>query len=375
MTEYHCLGCGEPYPDQFVHFCPECGGTFSVPDGISQIEDIDEHAPGIWRYQASFGLPVSAPAVSLGEGSTPLVPAELFGREVLLKMESANPSGSYKDRLAAPLVSLLKAYGISEAVEDSSGNAGAAFAAYCARVGIRAKVYVPESASGPKRAQIEAYGAEVVAVPGPRPNATAEVFRIVKNGFADPSGLAYASHALLPHGLAGIATIAYELVEEIDGQVPGKVLAPSMVLAPFTVLCPAGHGGLLLGVIEGFRALQAAGKIAALPQFVGIQAERNAPLWAAANQRAFVPGLTAAGGIAVQQPARMPELLAHVRSGILEFVVVSESEIAEGFTELAKMGFYMEPTSAVIWGALKQKAAGVDGPVVAVVSGSGLKAV
>ncbi|HKJ27029.1 MAG TPA: pyridoxal-phosphate dependent enzyme [Anaerolineales bacterium] len=356
MTGYACLECGAPYPDEFTHICQQCRGTFSLRGPIEYVsEKIDPFAPGIWRWRDTFGLPDSAPAVSLGEGSTPLVSAKLFGRAVRLKMESANPTGSYKDRLAAPLVSLLKAHGITEAVEDSSGNAGAAFAAYCARAGIKARVFVPNSASGPKRAQFEAYGAEVAAVPGPRPNATAEVIRIAN------TGTAYASHALLPHGLAGIATVAYELVEQMDGEVPG------------TVLTPVGHGGLLLGVIEGFRALQSARQIEQLPHFVGIQAENNAPLWAEANNQPFVPRPTAAGGIAVQQPARMRELLDYVRQGVLEFVTVSEAEIAEGHLKLAKMGFYIEPTSAVVWGALKKTIGKIGGEVVAIISGHGLK--
>ena len=357
MTIYSCLGCGAPYPDRFVHLCPDCGTIFGLEAPIEYlIENIDPAAPGIWKYRASFGLPASAPAISLGEGGTPLVPAELFGCEVLLKMESANPTGSYKDRLVAPLVSLLAAYSIPEAVEDSSGNAGAAFAAYAARAGIRAKVYVPESASGPKRAQIEAYGAEVVAVPGPRPNATEEVFRIVKKGAA------YASHALLPQGLAGIATIAYELVEQLGGREPG------------TVIAPVGNGSLLLGIIAGFMALVEAGEIVRLPKFIGVQAEKNAPMWAKTNNQKYRPGRTIADGIAVENPTRLYELVVYSKINMLEFVTVSEAEIKKGQRELARMGFYMEPTSAVVWGALKKRQWKIEEPVVAVVSGHGLKA-
>jgi threonine synthase len=330
---------------------------FGIPGGISYtVDKIKKTTPGIWQYRESFGLPADAPEFSLGEGSTPLVPTELFGMQVWLKMESANPTGSYKDRLAAPLVSLLAAYGIREAVEDSSGNAGAAFAAYTARAGIKARVFVPESASGPKRAQIEAYGAEIVAVPGPRPEATKEALRVVKNG------VAYGSHALVPHGLAGIATIAYELAIQMNGEVPTAVLIP------------AGHGGLLLGVILGFQALHNAGQIEHLPHFIGIQAENNAPLWAAASGQDFVPRPTTAGGIAVQQPARKGELLMYAHEGLLEFVTVSEDEISEGYREFAQKGFYMEPTSAVVWGALKQIQGRIQGDVVAIISGHGLKA-
>jgi threonine synthase len=161
--------------------------------------------------------------------------------------------------------------------------------------------------------------------------------------------------------LAGIATIAYELVEQMDGEVPDLVLVP------------VGHGGLLMGVIVGFMALVEAYEIPSLPKFIGVQAEHNAPLWAAANEQPFVPRPTAASGIAVHQPARKRELLAYAALGLLEFVTVSEAEIAEGHRELAQLGFYMEPTSAVVWGALKKSLGKVEGEVVAVVSGHGLK--
>jgi threonine synthase len=356
MTVYACLDCGKRPPAAAVHRCAFCGGMLGLPEGIS----FDRHkciagAPGIWRFRESFGLPAQAPVLSLGEGNTPLVPVRAFGHPLYLKLDSTNPSGSYKDRLAAVLVSSLAASGVSSAVEDSSGNAGAAFAAYAARAGMQARVFVPESASGPKRRQIEQYGAEIVAVPGPRQAATDAVMEAVGQGAV------YASHALLPQGLAGVATIAYELVADL-GTNPGAVLAP------------AGHGGLLLGIVLGFQALLAAGEIAELPVFVGVQAKQNAPLWAAASQQPFVPGSTLAEGIAVQQPARMRELLDLGRRGLVRFVVVEEAQISSGWQALARQGIYAEPTSAVVWDAFSQLHQQLKPPVAAIISGHGLKA-
>ena len=356
MTVFACLDCGQPVPSVEVHRCQHCGGIFGLPDGISyQQADNVPGAPGIWRYRHSFGLAEASPVLSLGEGNTPLVALQVMGRDLALKLESCNPSGSYKDRLAAVMVSALAGGGIRSAVEDSSGNAGAAFAAYAARAGIKARVYVPESASGPKRLQIERYGAEVVAVPGPRQAAADAVLQAVHQGAV------YASHALLPQGLTGVATIAYELLEDL-GTIPGAVLAP------------AGHGGLLLGIVLGFQALQAAGEINQLPEFIGVQARKNAPLWAAANQAEFVPGTTIAEGIAVRQPARLPELIDLSRRAIVRFTTVEESEILAGWQALSRQGIYAEPTSAVVWQAFIQLEAVLRDPVVAVISGHGLKA-
>jgi len=329
---------------------------FGIPGGISfDRNTIQPAAPGIWRYRESFGLPEPAPALTLGEGNTPLVPVQAAGGELFLKLESVNPSGSYKDRLAAVLVSSMAASGVQSAVEDSSGNAGAAFAAYAARAGIQAQVYVPASASGPKRSQIERYGAAVIPVPGPRQAATDAVMEAVGQGAV------YASHALLPQGLAGVATIAYELVAQL-GRAPGVVLAP------------VGHGGLLFGIILGFQAMLRAGEIGKLPDFIGVQARQNAPLWSAVEGRQYLPGPTIAEGIAVSQPARMEELTGLSHSGVVRFVTVDEDQIQHGWTELASRGVYAEPTSAVVWSAYTQARQDLPLPAVAIISGHGLKA-
>jgi threonine synthase len=297
--------------------------------------------------------------VSLGEGDTPLVMAETLGRQVAFKLEYLNPTGSFKDRGTAPLAAMLLSRGVAEAVEDSSGNAGASFAAYAARAGIKARVFVPDYASGPKRAQIEAYGAELVRILGPRSEAAQAVRR------AADEGAVYASHALLPFGLPGIATIAYELFDQL-GQAPG------------TVVAPVGHGSLLLGIARGFEALKAAGVVESLPKLVGVQARACAPLWAVATMGAaglawMTEGVTLAEGVRVRQPVRGDELLNAVQGSGGTFVAVEEEEILPGRDKLAGLGLFVEPTSALPWSALEQLGDQIPDPVVVVLSGSGLK--
>ena len=359
MTEYACRDCGNLYSGLNLFRCPACGGVFGILTGIRFDPDqIEIEKPGIWRYCHTFGLPENAATFYLGEGDTPLVSAQVDGNPIWLKLESANPTGSYKDRLAAVMVSLLAAEGVTTAVEDSSGNAGAAFAAYSALAGIQARVYVPASASGPKRDQIERFGAEVVGVPGPRQAAADAVLAEANRGAV------YASHAFVPHGLTGIATIAYELVDQLC-QTPGVVIAP------------VGHGGLLLGIVLGFQALQAAGVINTLPYFIGVQAAENAPLWSAAKGQQFQPGDTIAGGIAVTDPVRGSDLFQLFRGGDADFLIVKEKDIHAGQRELAFQGIDAEPTSAVVVNAYRQiltvGANDITGPVVAVISGHGLK--
>jgi threonine synthase len=295
---------------------------------------------------------MSAPIISLGEGSTPLVEAYFFSRRVFFKLEYTNPTGSYKDRLVAPVISYLISQGITEAVEDSSGNAGAAFAAYAARGGLLAQVFVPESAIGPKLEQIRLFGAEVEVVPGPRAEASKAVLRVVKEGSI------YASHAYLPHGLAGIATIAYEIFSELGCE-------------PGTVIAPVGHGGLLLGLALGFNALYAAGVIDTIPVLVGVQAENCAPLVSTAAP--VETKETVAGGISVTNPARAGELRALQQQQDIRFVSVPEKNILSGRDHLAGKGFYVEATSAVVLDALRQLVEDLPDPITIILTGSGLK--
>ncbi|MBN2044830.1 MAG: pyridoxal-phosphate dependent enzyme [Anaerolineales bacterium] len=359
MTGYACLDCGQAYQGGEHHRCPACGGIFSVAGGIQfNSGEIDHTLPGIWPYRHTFGLPENAPNLSLGEGNTPRVPVEVDGNQLWLKLESLSPTGSYKDRMAAVLVSALAAEGVSQAVEDSSGNAGAAFAAYCARADIRGKVFVPQSAAGPKGEQIARFGAEVVPVPGPRQAATDAVLSEVVGGAV------YASHAYLPQGLSGAATIAYELADKV-GNVPGMVIAP------------VGHGGLLLGIIFGFQALLAAGEITRLPKFIGVQAQENAPIWAAAKGQEFAASSTCADGIAVSEPVRGSELLELYRQEVVDLITVAEEAIWEGREVLLKQGIDAELTSAVVIDAYRQLIEGNQvsdkGQIVAIISGHGLK--
>ena len=281
------------------------------------------------------------------------------GRRVHFKCEFTNPTGSFKDRGSVVLAHALRAAGVSEVVEDSSGNAGASIAAYAARLGIRARVFVPDSASPIKLAQIQAYGAQIVRVMGPRSNAANAVQREVA------AGAVYASHAHLPHVLAGMATVAFELCQDL-GRSPGSVVVP------------VGQGSLLLGLSRGFEALMAAGAIEVMPRLIGVQASACAPIWAVAHGGAASlswvgEGETAAEGIRIRNPLRGDSVLAAVEATGGWMDAVEETEISDGRSALARLGFWIEPTSAVVWPALRRGGERLVEPVVAVLTGSGYK--
>jgi len=356
-----CTNCNYPYPPEgVIYCCPRCGGVFDYQAAIHfDPSQVDRSQPGMWRFRHTFALPPDLEPVSLGEGNTPLIWVKTLGRQVAFKCEFLNPSGSFKDRGSSVITSWLKSKGVNEAIEDSSGNAGASFAAYAARAMIKARVYVPESASGPKRRQIEAYGADLVPISGSR----TDVANAAKTE-AD-AGVTYASHAYLPINLLGYATAAYEIVEQM-GQMPG------------TVVIPAGQGGLLLGLRRGFDALRIVKKSRNIPRMIAVQARLCAPLWHfyVSGSIKQLPGSETrilAEGVQVHDPLRKNEVAAAIRtSGGLVFLV-NEDEILPARNELAQLGFYVEPTSAIAWVALTKLIEKLPDPVVVILTGSGLK--
>ncbi|WP_331445528.1 pyridoxal-phosphate dependent enzyme [Natranaerobius thermophilus] len=249
-----------------------------------------------------------------------------------LKLDHLMPTGSFKDRGAKVLISALKKLGIEEVVEDSSGNAGAAIAAYCAAAGIDCQIYVPESASGSKLKQIQAYGAEVVKVPGDRDDTSRAVKKACKNNY-------YASHIYNPLFFEGTKTIAHEIYQQIG--------------IPKTMVIPAGNGTLLLGVYKGFYEL------GNLPKIIAVQSERCAPLTQESDDTTVSAssnptGDTIAKGIAAKNPPRKLEMLKAISDSRGQVLTVSEDEIKSSRQALWNKGIFVETTAAVaVAGAIK----------------------
>jgi threonine synthase len=326
-------------------------------------DHIDGSVHSLWRYRKAL-LVDAGSAVTMGEGWTPLVRAAWEDIAVELKLDFMMPTGSFKDRGMTVMVSYLKSRGITEVLEDSSGNAGASLSAYCARAGMRCRVLVPESASYPKIAQIAACGAEVVTIPGSRQD-------VADTALAMSREIFYASHNWQPFFGEGTKTLAYELWEQLGFR------------APDSVVMPVGYGANVLGCDRGFSELLRNREIGRMPRLYGVQAANCAPYYAAfrAGVEHFMPvavSPTVAEGIASSKPTRMREVLAPVRASGGEIVAVSEDEIARALAGLARKGFYVEPTSAAAAAGLSQLIArGTIRPgetTVLVLTGTGLKA-
>jgi threonine synthase len=285
-------------------------------------------------------------------------------RRVLLKLEYVSPTGSFKDRGAAVMVNVLADQGARSVADDSSGNAGAALAAYAARLGLQADVFTPAHASEAKRDQIAVYGARVHAIPGPRVNAKQAAIEAIGDD------LTYASHAYHPAFLLGQQTTAWEVWEQLGHQ------------APDWVLVPVGQGVHLLGLWLGFRRLRAAGLIEHLPRLAAVQPTLLAPICQAHARGAETVSaaqprdVSLAEGLAIAAPVRGVRVLQAIRESAGVCITVDEEAIRSAQRELAHSGFYVEPTSATAIAALRSEAvAAIDRDAVVIVplTGSGLK--
>jgi threonine synthase len=361
-NSFICTTCGKNYPLDSTDWRCACGGLFDLQDWPTfDAAQIDPTQPGLWRYRRLLPLDPAWEPVTLGEGSTPLLPLEWAGQDVWFKVESSSPTGSFKDRGASLLATALRGLGIERIVEDSSGNAGASLAAYAARAGIVCDICVPDMATSPKLAQMTAHGAEVIQIKGRREYAALAAWA------AAAHGAFYASHVYSPFFLAGVETLAYELWEQLDHT------------SPEALVLPVGNGTLLLGAYRGFQRLQQAGQIDRLPRLLAVQAAACAPIYQAFCEgqktvETVVPEPTAASAIAIGRPARGAQILAAVRVTGGAVLSIAEPEIERARNHLARLGFYVENTAAVPVAALsKLPQAPAGGPLVVLLTGHGLK--
>lgn len=300
----------------------------------------------LWRYRDR--LPVD-PLVTLGEGDTPLVPApalsERTGCRVFLKLEGANPTGSFKDRGMTVAVSAAVREGARAVVCASTGNTAASAAAYAARAGLRCAVIVPEGkiATG-KLAQALMHGARVIALRGNFDRALELVRELVDR---HPIALV---NSINEFRLEGQKTGAFEVVDQL-GEAPD-------------VLCiPVGNAGNITSWWRGFRELGVA------PQMHGYQAEGAAPL---VHGHPIAEPETVASAIRIGNPARWEEAMDAITSSRGHVRAVSDDEILAAYRFLAaREGVFCEPASAAsVAGLLRY---GAEGTVVCVLTGHGLK--
>jgi threonine synthase len=313
--------------------------------------------PLIERYRDRLPLEDGDPVVTLNEGSTPLVRApvisERVGAEVYLKLEGANPTGSFKDRGMTVAVSRAKGAGAEAIICASTGNTAASCAAYAARAGLRGAVIVPEGkiAIG-KLAQALMHGARVIALRGNFDRAL-EIVRELER--SHPVELV---NSVNPYRIEGQKTAAFEVCDEL-GEPPGALAIP------------VGNAGNITAWWRGFREYDAA------PVLYGFQAEGAAPL--VRGERVESPE-TVASAIRIGNPARWEEAMEAVTGSRGRIAAVSDGQILDAYGLLAsREGVFCEPASAAsVAGILAHGLPAPDGgeapaSVVCVLTGHGLK--
>ncbi len=360
-----CRRCNQPvsWPPQQPR-CPRpvCRGPLQPKRNIVfDASLIELTLPGMWRYRHLLP-PVHDNPVSLGEGGTPLLRLPRAGKGIVyVKNETLNPTGSFKDRGAAFLINTIQGDD-KIVIDDSSGNAGAALAAYAARAGMRARIFVPAKAPEAKTRQILRFGAELEAVSGGR-DAVAEA----ADAFAQNPDVFYASHVWHPGHSLAMQTIAWEIWEQLGRR------------APEWVILPAGNGTLLRGVRWGFRSLQKAKYIQELPRLVAVQPQACAPLLArsrdAYRPRRFTASPTIADGVAIPNPPLIDAMWAAVRKTHGRVIAIPEAEIVQAQAELARQGFCVEPSAALPYAALAhmEDALAPNDAVALILTGHGFK--
>jgi threonine synthase len=307
--------------------------------------------PGlIERFRDRLPFDAEDPVVTLDEGSTPLVPApalsERVGAEVWLKVEGANPTGSFKDRGMTCAVSAAVREGAEAVICASTGNTAASAAAYAARAGRRCAVIVPEGkiATG-KLAQALMHGARVVALRGNFDQALALVRTLVDR---HPIALV---NSVNRFRLEGQKTASFEILDD---------------LGDLDALCiPVGNAGNITAYWKGFR------ESAAAPRMLGFQAEGAAPL---VEGRPIEQPETVASAIRIGNPARWEEAMDAMTGSGGAIRAVSDAEILQAYRLLASgEGIFCEPASAASVAGLLRYGAGDARRLVCVLTGHGLK--
>jgi threonine synthase len=309
------------------------------------------HVPLIERYHERLPFAPGDTLVSLQEGSTPLLRAplisEMVGATVRLKLEGANPTGSFKDRGMTCAVSAAVREGAKAVICASTGNTAASAAAYAARAGITCAVIVPEGkiAQG-KLAQTLIHGARVIALQGNFDQALTLVRELTD---AHPIVLV---NSVNEFRIEGQKTAAFEIHEALDGELEALCI-------------PVGNAGNITSYWRGFR------EVGAAPRLFGFQAEGAAPL---VLGRQVVAPETVASAIRIGNPVRWEDAMAAATDSRGSIRAVSDSEILAAFRLLAsKEGMFCEPASAAsVAGLLKYGAEGAE-QVVCVLTGRGLK--
>jgi threonine synthase len=355
VTHLECALCGRQYESGRVYNLCFCGAPLLVRYDLRRAaetmvrERMSSRPPTLWRYREVLPVTDDASILCLGEGFTPLIHAQRLGKRLglpnlYLKDESLNPTGSFKARGLAVAVSMANELGLPKLAIPSAGNAGGALAAYAGHGGVEAAVFMPADTPIVNRQECALLGAKVVLVPGSIKDCGREMKEQLKGGeWFDVSTLRE------PYRLEGKKTMAYEVVEQLEGRVPQAMIYPT------------GGGTGLIGMWKAFDEMEDLGWIrSARPRMFSVQAQGCAPI-----VRAFAQGRdraeeweapqTVASGLRVPSAIGDFLMLRAIRESRGSALAVPDSEMLRGMRELAESeGVLTSPEGGATLAALKK---------------------
>ena len=380
LSRLECTACGKRHEwKQLQNLCAACGKPlFAIYnlESLRKLEcklhsSLDKRDKSLWRWRELLPLPQDCDPVSLGEGGTPLLQSKRFGPDIdtdlWIKDESVNPTQSFKARGMSVAVSMAKYLGAKKLAVPSAGNAGGAMAAYAARAGLEAHVFMPRDTPRANLIECREVGAEVTLIDGLITDCGAEIAkRKEKEGWFDVSTLKE------PYRIEGKKTLGYEIAEQLDWKLPDVILYPT------------GGGTGLIGMWKAFDELEKLGWIGnKRPRMFSIQASGCAPIVRAfeAGEKfaaEFPNAQTAASGLRVPKAIGDFLMLNILRESKGGAIAIDDDEMIRAVREVGSTeGLFVAPEGAACFVALKKlRASGKIGAAERVVifnTGSGIK--
>ena len=379
LTHLECSACSARHPsDRLTGLCGKCGKPLLARYDLAAAkvmtrEAVAKREPDLWRYREV--LPEVGDYHSLGEGFTPLVPARALGKRhgltgLVIKDESLNPTGSFKARGLAAAVACAKRLGAKALSLPSAGNAGSAAAAYGASVGLAVHVFLPEETPAAFFREMAAYGARIHRVAGHIGDAGRAMREMMQ---ADPQGGWFDLSTLRePYRIEGKKTMGYELVEQMDGELPDVIVYPT------------GGGTGMIGMWKAFEEMEALGWIGKKrPRMISVQSSGCAPIVRAFEKgtehaEAWKDPVTIAAGLRVPSAIGDFLILRAIRQSGGCAIAVDDGRLAPAVKEAgASEGILMAPEGAATLVALlrllEERKVDPDERIVLFNTGTGLK--
>jgi len=380
ISKLECSGCGQEYSYEQVHtFCPACQSPLVAKYDLDAArKDLDRdqiilRPKGMWRWHEFLPVLSEENQVSLGEGDTPLLLLKRLGKtlgltNLYVKDESSNPTGSFKARGLAAAISKAKELGINKVIIPTAGNAGGAMAAYAARAGLRAHIFMPKDTPFANIEESRIAGAEVVLVDGLISEAAG-----LAGDKARLEGWFDLSTFKEPYRMEGKKIMGYELAEAFGWELPDVIVYPT------------GGGTGLVGMWKAFEELEALGwlKSTKRPRMVSVQADGCAPVVKAFDAGAsfcdfWLDAHTLASGLRVPKSFADYLILRDLYESHGTAVAVSDGAIIEAQNQLARReGIFAAPegaaTLAALYELIKSHWLQPEEKIVLFNTGSGLK--